>query len=283
MAAPLMGTEHHIYRKDGMVYLYKVGDGEPVLFIHGVRGSGWTWRESMDTLSRSFACHIVDMPGYDRSDIPPKQYSMDDFAEAMLDVIDASGLERVNVVGEHTGAILGVLLAGKYPQRVKKLVLDGLPYWNLEQGRKIWERFFLPRYTDTTSFHIPVYPLITWDEARAMGADANLSVAGRPLDEAPEADREIWEKQEEIHHRSRLWERYTHESTTKCDMVVAGSKVTCPTLLLYGDRDPVRPSAEKAREGIKGAIFKEIANSPGYVHAQQPEEFAKQVQAFLLD
>ena len=281
MSPPLTGTEHHIYRKDGMVYLYKVGGGPPLLFIHGVRGSGWTWRKSIPILSRSFSCYIVDMPGYDHSDIPPRQYSMDDFTEAMLDVVDAAGLEQVSVVGEHTGAVLGVLLAGKYPRRVSNLILDGLPYWNLEQGKKIWERFFLPRYTDSTSFHIPVYPLISWDDARSMGASANLSVAGRPINEAPEADKEIWEKQEEIHSRSRLWERYTHESTTKCDMAEAGSKVTCPTLLLYGDRDPVRPSADKARQGIKGAAFKEIMNSPGYVHAQQPEEFAKQVQDFL--
>ncbi len=281
MATALMGTEHDIYRKDGKVYLYRVGSGEPVLFIHGVRGSSWTWRNSIGELSQHLSCYLVDMPGYDRSDIPPRQYSMEDFAEAMLDVLDACGLEQASVVGEHTGAILGLLLAGKYPQRVKKLVLDGLPYWNQEQGKKIWERFFLPRYTDTTSFHIPVYPLIPWEEARARGAGSNLTVAGRPLHEAPEADREIWEKQEEIHHRSRLWERYTHESTTKCDMVAAGSKVNTPTLLLYGDRDPVRPSAERAKEGIKGSIFKEIPNCPGYVHAQQPAEFAREVLAFL--
>ena len=44
MATVLTGTEHYIYRKDGRIYLYRVGGGDPVLFIHGVRSSGWTWR-----------------------------------------------------------------------------------------------------------------------------------------------------------------------------------------------------------------------------------------------
>lgn len=283
MAESLSETGHRIYRRDGMIYLEKVGTGDPVLFIHGVRGSGTTWRQCIPVLSQYFTCYIVDMPGYDRSDIPPRQYSMEDFAESMVDVMNACGLRQVNVVGEHTGAVLGVLLAANHPRRIKKLVLDGLPYWNLDQGRKIWERFFLPRYTDTSSFHLPVYPLISWDEARAMGSASNLSVAGRPVHEAPETDREVWEKQEEIHYRSRLWERHTHESTTKCDVTVVGAKVECPVLLLYGDRDPVRPSAEKAVDGIRGSIFKEILESPGYVHAQQPKKFSDEIQAFLLN
>ena len=282
MATVLTGTEHYIYRKDGRIYLYRVGGGDPVLFIHGVRSSGWTWRRSLGELSRQFACYVVDMPGYDRSDIPPKQYSMEDFADAMLDVLDAAGLESVHIVGEHTGAILAVLLAGQHPDRVSKLVLDGLPYWSLEQGKVIWERFFQPLYTDATSYPLPVFPLLTWEEARAIGPNTRLTVAGRLIQEATEEHRQVWEKQEEIHRRSRLWERYTHQSTTRCDIMTAGSKVNKPTLLLYGDRDSVRPSAEKAKEGIKGSIFKEIANSPGYVHAQQPEQFAQEASDFLL-
>jgi pimeloyl-ACP methyl ester carboxylesterase len=277
----LTGTEHSIYRKDGKVYLYKVGAGEPVLFIHGVRSSGWTWRKSLGALSRQFSCYVVDMPGYDRSDIPLRQYSMEDFADAMLDVLDAAGLERVHIVGEHTGAILAVLLAGEHPDRVNKLVLDGLPYWSLEQGKMIWEKFFQPLYTDVTSYHLPVFPLLTWEEAKATGPGIRLTVAGRLIQEATEEHREIWEKQEQIHRRSRLWERYTHESTTKCDIRTAGSRVSKPTLLLYGDRDSVRPSAEKASASISGSIFKEIPDCPGYVHAQQPDHFVQESSDFL--
>lgn len=274
----LMGTEHYIYRKDGKIRIYCVGGGEPVLFIHGVRNSGWTWRGVIGELSRHFACYVVDLPGFDRSDIPPRQYSMDDFAEAMVDVMDATGLEQTNIIGEHTGAVLGVLLAAKYPERVKKLVLDGLLFWNSDQGKVIWEKFFLPDFTDTTAYHLPVVSLVSWEEAKATGQG---NVAGRSIEEATESDREVWEKQEEIHRRSRLWERYTYESITRCDIVAAGARVKAPTLLLCGDRDVASHSVEKARAGIKGSMLTWVSDCPGYVHAQQPDQLVKETLAFL--
>ena len=275
---PLMGTEHYIYRRDGNIRVYRVGGGEPVLFIHGSRNSGWTWRGVIGELSRHFACYVVDLPGFDRSDIPPRKYSMDDFAEAMVEVMDAAGLEQTHIIGEHTGAVVGVLLAAKYPERVKKLVLDGLLFWNSDQGKVIWEKFFLPDFTDTTAYHLPVVSLVSWEEAKATGQG---NVAGRSIEEARESDREVWEKQEEIHRRSRLWERYSYESITQCDIVAAGARVKAPTLLLCGDRDVARHSAEKARAGIKGSVLTWVKDCPGYVHAQQPDQLVKEALAFF--
>ena len=266
MNTKMMGTEHYVYRKDGRVYAYQVGGGEPVIFLHAVGSSGATWNTVLDKFARQFACYNIDMPGFDHSDIPPRQYSVDDYVQALLDVIDGLGLEQVNLVGDHTGALLSVVLAGSYPERVKKVVLDGLPCWDSRKGKAIWERFFLSRFTDTTSYHLSVDPLISWEDAKANN---------------PNLERVAWEKSDGIHRRSRLWERLTHEKTTSYDAVSAAAKVKRPTLLLYGDGDILLRGAAKANEQIEGSVLKVIPETPGTVHTEKPDLFVQEVTAFL--
>ena len=256
----LMGTEHYVYRRDGRIYVYKVGGGEPVIFLHAVGLSGWTWRKCIDQFARHLTCFNIDMPGFDHSDIPPRQYSMDDYTDAVLEVMDGLGLEQTNIVADHTGAIVAVIMAGKHPKRVKRMVLDGLPYWDKKTGDLIWERFFLPQFTDTTSYHIPVVPMMTWEEFHAR---------------EPDFDQEIWEKHEEIKRRSRLWMRLSQEGSTDYDVAAATLKVNRPTLLVYGDGDMLRRGEEQAKAGIKGSIHTVVDDSPGPVHMYQPDEFAK--------
>ena len=48
----LMGTEQYIYCRDGRIYVYKVGGGEPVIFLHAVGLSGWTGRRCIDQFAK---------------------------------------------------------------------------------------------------------------------------------------------------------------------------------------------------------------------------------------
>jgi pimeloyl-ACP methyl ester carboxylesterase len=266
MTTALQGTEHYVYRRDGRVYVYRVGGGEPAILLHAVGSSGETWSPVLDQLARHLTCYNIDLPGHDHSDIPLRQYSVDDYATALVDVMDALGLEQTNLIGDHTGALLSVVLAGKYPERVKSVVLDGLPAWDPKKGKAIWEKFFLARFTDTTSYHLSVDPLITWEDARAKD---------------PKVERAVWERANQIHRRSRLWERMTHEKTTSYDAVSAAARVKRPTLLLYGDGDPLLRGAATANEQIKGSVLKVIPETPGTVHTVRPDLFVQEAVAFI--
>ena len=261
-----MGTEHYVYRRDGKVYLYQVGGGEPIIFLHAAGQSGWFWRNCVDGFARQFTCHVVDLPGFDHSDIPPRHYSMDDYVDAIMDVIDSIGLEQTHVVADHTGALIGLILAGKHPERVRRMVLDGLPFWNRRQGQIIFEKSFTPMYTDETSYHIPVVPLNSWKEAQAK---------------TPGIDRNIWKKTEEIKRRSQLWSRLSHEAHTNYDVEAASPRVKSPTLLIYGDGDRVARAAGRAKAGIKGSTLEIVDKSPGAAHLYQPDQFVRLAIEFL--
>ena len=87
MATDFMGTEHYIYRRDGKIYVYQVGGGEPIIFLHTTGGSGWYWRKAVAEIARHFTCYVIDLPGHDHSDIPLRQYSMEDYADASIGFI----------------------------------------------------------------------------------------------------------------------------------------------------------------------------------------------------
>ncbi len=264
----MRGTEHYVTREDGRVYYYKVGQGEPLTLIHNVDYSGWYWKRVIDGFAEHFTCYIVDLPGFDHSDIPRGEPSVEDYTQAIVDVLDNADVKGTNILGYHMGSMIGVILAASYPQRVKRMVLSGLPYWNKERGRIVWERFFMARFSDTTSYDVAVDPRTTWEDAAKK--DPNL-------------DRERWEKREEIKLKSRRRIRMSFEAMTKYDVEADGSKVQAPTLLLNGEGDAVRRGEQRAREGIKGSILKVIPGSNGPAHWDRSEEFTRLALDFFLD
>lgn len=58
---------------------------------------------------------------------PDRDLSLEQLADDMVAFFDALGLDSVHYVGERTGAMTGVVLAAKYPDRVKSLTLYGCP------------------------------------------------------------------------------------------------------------------------------------------------------------
>jgi pimeloyl-ACP methyl ester carboxylesterase len=243
-----------------------VGNGDLTLFIHALGQRGSTWGKVIDQCAKHLTCFNLDLPGFYRSDIPPRQYSVEDYVKAILDVMDEIGSDRLNLVGDHTGSLLALVLASNHPDRVNKLVLDGLPYWNKEQGKALWEKFFLPMFTDKASYHLPVLPLSTWREAKESN---------------PELQRKEWQKADEIRRRSRLWSRMSLEAISKYDSTSDGPNIDQPTLLIYGDGDKVRRTETQAHKDIKRSVLKVIPESPGPVGRYQPDTFAKLVVEFL--
>ena len=263
----LSGTEHYVSRPDGKVYYFKLGHGKPLVMLHSVGSSGWTWRKLIGKLAEHFTCFNIDMPGFDHSDIPPQKYSIDDYASAIVDVMAAAGVGRTSFLASHSGAIVAINVAARLPERVETLVFDGLPFWNTKGGQDFFENSIIPRVlTDTTSYEVAVPPLETWEE----------SVKREPM-----LAREGWEKRQEIRRKSRYWMRLSYEAITSYDVELAGTRVKAQALLIYGDREIQRYGGQRAGQVIKGSTLKVIPESPGEAHLFQPEEFLRLALEFL--
>lgn len=108
---------------------HDVGDGAPVLLIHGSGPgvSAWAnWRLLLPELSRQARVIAPDMVGFGFTERPSGQrYDMDAWVTQALGLLDALGLSRVDLVGNSFGGALALALAIRHPQRVRRLVLMG--------------------------------------------------------------------------------------------------------------------------------------------------------------
>jgi 2-hydroxymuconate-semialdehyde hydrolase len=109
--------------------VHDMGEGAPVLFIHGSGPgvSAWAnWRLPMPVIAKSRRAIAPDMVGFGYTDRPPGiAYTMDTWVQQALDLLDALDIERADVVGNSFGGALSLALAIRAPHRVRRLVLMG--------------------------------------------------------------------------------------------------------------------------------------------------------------
>jgi pimeloyl-ACP methyl ester carboxylesterase len=105
---------------DGTEIAYRaVGDGEPVLFVHGSGTSGADWAFTLPFLRERFTVVTMDRRGRGRSG-DAAEYAMEREAEDVLAVLDAAGAEKL--VAHSYGALCSILAVQK-TDRVRRLVL----------------------------------------------------------------------------------------------------------------------------------------------------------------
>ncbi len=116
-----LATEH------GELHYHEVGDGPPVVLVHG-SGPGVTgWANFGDNLAAfapAFRCLVLDLPGFGRSYDPPTNPALHG-AEALTAFVDGLGLDTFSLIGNSLGGKISSQVAAAHPDRVERLVTIG--------------------------------------------------------------------------------------------------------------------------------------------------------------
>ncbi len=109
----------------GTIHYRDRGDGEPILFVHGLLVDGRLWDGVAERLSDSHRCVVADWPmGSHRTPMnPDADLSPPAIAELIVDFLDALGLARATVVGNDSGGAVSQMLTAAHPDRVERLIL----------------------------------------------------------------------------------------------------------------------------------------------------------------
>jgi 2-hydroxymuconate-semialdehyde hydrolase len=108
---------------------HDMGQGFPVVMLHG-SGPGVTawanWNKLFPLLRDDFRIIAPDMSGFGFTErLEGQIYSMNNWVRQTIDLFDALGIEKANLVGNSFGGALALSMAIKYPGRINKLVLMG--------------------------------------------------------------------------------------------------------------------------------------------------------------
>ena len=113
----------------GTTQVIEIGEGPPLLLIHGGLGEAAQWASILPALARGRRVLAVDRPGHGLAD--PFDYRGVDVephaCRFLSDVLDGLGLDRTDVVANSMGGLWSVFLALRAPERFHRLVLIGAP------------------------------------------------------------------------------------------------------------------------------------------------------------
>lgn len=104
------------------LYCRQIGDGDPVVIMHGLFGMSDNWLTIAKQLSTSHHCYILDMRNHGRS--PHSQnLDYDDMVEDLYEFLTDFGLRTVSIIGHSMGGMVAMKFAFEYSHRINKLVI----------------------------------------------------------------------------------------------------------------------------------------------------------------
>lgn len=122
-----------------------LGEGDPVLMLHG-------WGANIDLLwplgealaRYGYSIHMLDLPGFGKSDSPSTGWTVFDYAEFVIRYLDAHKLDGVHLFGHSFGGRLGLILGADYADRINKMALSNSA--GVLPKKKVWPQVRLRSY-----------------------------------------------------------------------------------------------------------------------------------------
>jgi haloalkane dehalogenase len=107
---------------DTKIHYIEEGEGDPILFIHGIPTSSYVWRNIIPHLKALGRCIAPDLIGFGKSSKPDIDYSLSDHCRYLAAFIEKLNLNKIILVVHGFGSIIGLNYAMKHPERFKGIV-----------------------------------------------------------------------------------------------------------------------------------------------------------------
>ncbi len=242
------------------------GNGDDVLLLHQTPRSWNEYREVLPLLGRRRRAIAIDMVGFgDSSALPWGSDSIERWAEAALALLDAFGVDRVHLVGHHTGAVIATEIAVRSPERARSVVLSSSPFDDAETRAAHLEAG--PIVDDVTPQPDGSHVTELWRTRAGFYPEGRVDLLEAFLVDALKAGRRAAEG---------------HQVVARYDMQDAVKSLRCPVLLVGATHDPYAyPALEPMQAALPEAEVEVIKGGMVPLPDQLPEQFAAAVERFL--
>ena len=261
----------------GQLHVRQSGSGgRPLLLVHQSPGSAESLEPMISYLAKDRLVLAPDTLGNGHSDKPPvDRAEIGYYARVLSAALDALGIDKVDVWGSHTGALIAMEFAVRYPDRVQTLGMDGITLFDPVFVEEALANYFPPLEPDMHGLHLlrawlirlDMYLFWPWYNHTSRGANV------RPLPDVGALKQ--WA--DDLLASGRSWRvayRAAFEYPTRDRLPL----LTRPTLLSTSPVDPLRFYSEEAAR-ISDAIT--LGESEGYVTPEASRQTAELYRAFF--
>jgi 3-oxoadipate enol-lactonase len=258
----------HVRAGNVDVWVEQVGQGPDVLLLGGLGDTVESWQFQLDGLADRYRLTAIDNRGAGRTAMPSEGATVAAMADDAAGVLRALGVRSAHVAGFSGGSLIGQELALRHPDLVRSLVLQST--WAvMDPYLRAWLRFvewLLDNAPDERTFLESFYLDIYTARAHNDGTVAAF------IDEVIAFPHK--QSAEDVHRF--LADIWNHDTTERL------SRVTAPTLVLAGGRDPTaRPELGRVvSEAIPGAAFEVMEEEAHQPFQEVPDRWNARVDAF---
>ncbi|MBU9216393.1 alpha/beta fold hydrolase [Burkholderia gladioli] len=248
--APVAGEQHGIAEVNGIrLYYATIGHGSPVILVHGGLSNSDYFGYQVKSLMKHHEVIVLDSRGHGRSSRNEQPFGYDLMTDDVVALMDKLKLQRADIVGWSDGAIIGIDMAIRHPDRVGKVVA-----------------FAANTKTDGVMPDVEKNPTFAAFIKRGGDEYRRLSPTPKQYDAF-------------VDQISHMWASQPNWSDEQL------KSIRTPVLVMDGDHDEAikREHTEYIAATIPGAGLQILPNTSHFAMLQDPEAFNFAVEHFLGD
>ena len=280
-------VSHYFYSHRLKLQFWDWGrEGKPALIlVHGTRDHARNWDWVARDLREHYHVYALDLRGHGNSAwAPGALYSLSEHVLDLTVFADIVNAYPVHVIGHSLGAIVALMYAGTYPEKVKKLVaIEGLgvgPFVEPPKPAAEQMRAWIEKSRGVERQHARTYPDLAAAVARMKEANPFLSDAvARHLT----LHGTNWNEDRSLVWKFDNYTRPVNPFQITIEQIDAFLReIACPTLLFWGRQSFARdPENDPQARCIRDRRIVKVDHAGHWLHHDQLEIFLRATRGFL--
>jgi pimeloyl-ACP methyl ester carboxylesterase len=262
------------------VHVRILGSGPPLLLVHGLMTSSYSFRYVLEPLAKHFQVFVPDLPGAGRSDKPlAPHFSAHNFGVFLGELQRELGIRGCVVMGNSLGGFMSMHLAMHDPEAISRLVVNHAP--GIPDTRYVALRLLLARRVVRQVFrHIVQRDVRKWVFRNVHYYDETL----KSLEELDEYGQPLATEDGMACFVKMLRETMHPAGFEEFVKRLEKNTLRVPTLFVYARQDPLVPPrvGEALHRLVPESKLEWIDGTSHFTHVDSPERMIATVLPFLM-
>lgn len=255
------------------LYSTIIGNGKPMLILHGLYGSSDNWLTIAKTLSADFTVHSLDLRNHGRSP-HSNEHDYAIMTEDIKEYLDKNNIKKTLLLGHSMGGKVAMLFTLTYPERVEKLIVADIAPKN---------------YRNNYDGHIQILKVMSSIDLKILKTRKEVEKQLNSILNSQKVTQLIMKNLERKKDKTFRWRINVPILYEKLENITGGTNgwdkmhTKVPTLFIKGENSHYLSLDDDfiIKKSFKNAELTVIPNAGHWLHAEQSELVLKTILYFI--